>query len=368
MLESCDSNFSLPACDIAQPQEAVCNSANLVRPKVETWGFHRPSLHKHRISRRRRRESIRTRGLKRLKPDANLFPLASPYSSQPALHPSHPEVQRQESSTHVETSSNDNSWVDEYTANLPHHPGPYEEIDFGLPHYQEEQLQPEVTSSIQQSTHPISFDLPGPDQGPSNQVETGLNDNSWFDEYTANLPQHPGPYKEFDFSVLFLKDVQIQPGSTSSIQQPIQKISSDLPGLGFEAVPQEFEPRPMQVEDSQAPNVQREVGQPATELPGPSRAGPLDRRQVPKCLEMYRFEHFPVGAEDFYREVNGKCVCTHPTCSKDWPLGTRRDNILNHWVTHSEDTPCKLPSGSFCSPDLERPTVPAGHSFIHFGD
>ncbi|KAI9609053.1 hypothetical protein KEM48_003137 [Puccinia striiformis f. sp. tritici PST-130] len=69
---------------------------------------------------------------------------------------------------------------------------------------------------------------------------------------SANLPQHPGPYKEFDFSVLFLKDVQIQPGSTSSIQQPIQKISSDLPGLGFEAVPQEFEPRPMQVEDSQA--------------------------------------------------------------------------------------------------------------------
>ncbi|POW20719.1 hypothetical protein PSHT_03161 [Puccinia striiformis] len=219
----------------------MCNSTNLARPRVKIWGFRKTSLHEHRISRRRRRESIRTRVLERLKPDANLFPLASPYSSQPALHPSHPEVQRQESSTHVETGLNDNAWFDESTANLPHHPGPYEEIDFGLPHYQDEQLQPDVTSSIQQATHPISSDLPGPDQGPSNQVETGLNDNSWFDEYTANLPQHPGPYKEFDFSVLFSKDVRIQTGPTSSNQQPTNPISSDLPGHSMEALPQEFE-------------------------------------------------------------------------------------------------------------------------------
>ncbi|KAI9626984.1 hypothetical protein H4Q26_017617 [Puccinia striiformis f. sp. tritici PST-130] len=239
----------LPAirlCPISSVQQY-----QLGQTQGQDLGFRKTSLHEHRISRRRRRESIRTRVLERLKPDANLFPLASPYSSQPALHPSHPEVQRQESSTHVETGLNDNAWFDESTANLPHHPGPYEEIDFGLPHYQDEQLQPDVTSSIQQATHPISSDLPGPDQGPSNQVETGLNDNSWFDEYTANLPQHPGPYKEFDFSVLFSKDVRIQTGPTSSNQQPTNPISSDLPGHSMEALPQEFEPRPMQVEPSQ---------------------------------------------------------------------------------------------------------------------
>ncbi|KAI7963737.1 hypothetical protein MJO29_004164, partial [Puccinia striiformis f. sp. tritici] len=277
----------------------VCNSTNLARPRVKIWGFRKTSLHEHRISRRRRRESIRTRVLERLKPDANLFPLASPYSSQPALHPSHPEVQRQESSTHVETGLNDNAWFDESTANLPHHPGPYEEIDFGLPHYQDEQLQPDVTSSIQQPTQTISSDFPGPDQGPSNQVETGLNDSkslakqshgdhhidahrakstiqfspqlqkdSWFDEYTANLPQHPGPYKEFDFSVLFDKEVQIQPQPTSSNQQPMQTNSTDLPGLSYEATPQEYEPRPMQVEPSQTPNVLGEGRQSAMGLRG----------------------------------------------------------------------------------------------------
>ncbi|KAI7957028.1 hypothetical protein MJO28_004123 [Puccinia striiformis f. sp. tritici] len=317
----------------------VCNSTNLARPRVKIWGFRKTSLHEHRISRRRRRESIRTRVLERLKPDANLFPLASPYSSQPALHPSHPEVQRQESSTHVETGLNDNAWFDESTANLPHQPGPYEEIGFGIPHYQDEQLQPGVTSSIQQATHPISSDLPGPDQGPSNQVETGLNDNSWFDEYTANLPQHPGPYKEFDFSVLFSKDVRIQTGPTSSNQQPTNPISSDLPGHSMEALPQEFEPRPMQVEPSQTPNVLGEGRQSAMGLPGPSRAGPSNRHQVPKSLVMYRFPDFAVEDEGFFREIHEGWACKYPACMKRWGLEARRDNMLAHWVSHSDDTP-----------------------------
>ncbi|KAI9617073.1 hypothetical protein H4Q26_010711 [Puccinia striiformis f. sp. tritici PST-130] len=234
--------------------------------------------------------------------------------------------------------SND-AWFDESTANLPHQPGPYEEIGFGIPHYQDEQLQPGVTSSIQQATHPISSDLPGPDQGPSNQVETGLNDNSWFDEYTANLPQHPGPYKEFDFSVLFSKDVRIQTGPTSSNQQPTNPISSDLPGHSMEALPQEFEPRPMQVEPSQTPNVLGEGRQSAMGLPGPSRAGPSNRHQVPKSLVMYRFPDFAVEDEGFFREIHEGWACKYPACMKRWGLEARRDNMLAHWVSHSDDTP-----------------------------
>ncbi|KNE89155.1 hypothetical protein PSTG_17386 [Puccinia striiformis f. sp. tritici PST-78] len=155
----------------------------------------------------------------------------------------------------------------------------------------------------------------------------------------ANLPQHPGPYKEFDFSVLFDKEVQIQPQPTSSNQQPMQTNSTDLPGLSYEATPQEYEPRPMQVEPSQTPNVLGEGRQSAMGLPGPSRAGPSHRHQIPKSLVMYRFLDFAVEDEGFFREVPGGWACKYPACMKRWGLEARRDNMLAHWVSHSDDTP-----------------------------
>ncbi|POW20724.1 hypothetical protein PSHT_03168 [Puccinia striiformis] len=104
-------------------------------------------------------------------------------------------------------------------------------------------------------------------------------------------------------------------------------------------MPQEYEPRPMQVEPSQTPNVLGEGRQSAMELPVPSRAGPSNRHQVPKSLVMYRFPDFAVEDEGFFREVHGGWACKYPACMKRWGLEARRDNMLAHWVTHSEDTP-----------------------------
>ncbi|KAI9626935.1 hypothetical protein KEM48_010118, partial [Puccinia striiformis f. sp. tritici PST-130] len=240
------------------------------------------------ISRRRRRESIRTRVLERLKPDANLFPWQA--RILPSLH-----------STHLTQRSNVKSQAP--TANLPHQPGPYEEIGFGIPHYQDEQLQPGVTFKAK------------------HQVETGLNDSkslakqshgdhhidahrakstiqfspqlqkdSWFDEYTANLPQHPGPYKEFDFSVLFDKEVQ-NPASTY-----FQTNSTDLPGLSYEATPQDMnlDQCKWSQSDTECSRRRKTV---RDGIAGAIARGPSHRHQIPKSLVMYRFLDFAVEDE-----------------------------------------------------------------------
>ncbi|KAI9626989.1 hypothetical protein H4Q26_017622, partial [Puccinia striiformis f. sp. tritici PST-130] len=151
---------------------------------------------------------------------------------------------------------------------------------------------------------------------------------------------HPGPYKEFDFSVFSIRmcksSLNLLPVSNNQRSQS-QRIFLDL------AMRQCHKnmnvARPMQVEPSQTPNVLGEGRQSAMELPVPSRAGPSNRHQVPKSLVMYRFPDFAVEDEGFFREVHGGWACKYPACMKRWGLEARRDNMLAHWVTHSEDTP-----------------------------
>ncbi|POW11996.1 hypothetical protein PSTT_04839, partial [Puccinia striiformis] len=154
-------------------------------------------------------------------------------------------------------------------------------------------------------------------------------------ELEAHCKFAPAPW-----ACLFYKDVQIQPEPTSSIQQPTQPVSTDLPGLSYEAMPQEYERGSTNASGAQSDTeCSRRRKTVRDGIAVPSRAGPSNRHQVPKSLVMYRFPDFAVEDEGFFREVHGGWACKYPACMKRWGLEARRDNMLAHWVTHSEDTP-----------------------------